>query len=198
MRASERGLTLPGVMLSIVALLGLGLLGLRSAARELQWSGQLVARERAEEAARSVLELAVARLRALPPAQRDARLVGSRPQGPECGDPCGDCVPQGAEVVVPLRVAWPACSMEPCVRAGAVAVLLDHHGSTTAWCDVPLRELVPGGDVEARVSVWLRNDDAERLAEPGGWSHDEDGRVVITATAELRGATVVAREEVRL
>lgn len=206
MRVSERGMTLPGVMMSIVALLGLGLLGLRSTTRELRWSGQLVARERAKAAARSALELAAARLRALPAAQRDARLAGSRPQGPACSDPCRDCVPQGAEVVVPLRVAWPSCRAEPCVRAGAVAVLLDRHGSTTAWCDVPLRELVPAGDVDARVSVWLRNDAAEGLADAegpsggpsGGWSHDHDGRVVITATAEVRGTTIVTHEEVQL
>lgn len=198
MRASERGLSLPGVMLAMVALLGLGLLGLRSAARELRWSGALVARERAEASAHAALELAAARLRSLPAAHRDARLAGSRPQGPACADACRDCVPRGAEVVVPPSVAWPTCTSEPCVRPGAVAVLPDREGSRTAWCDVPLRELVPTGDAEARVSVWLRNDDAEGLAGPRGWVHDEDGRVVMTASAEVRGARVVVRDEVWL
>lgn len=182
----------------IVALTGLGLLGLRSATREMQRSGRRVAHERAQLAARAALALTVARLRPLANGARDDQLAGHRPQSPRCTDPCRDCVPRRAEIIVPASVAGRTCTAPPCLRPGAVAMLPDQDGGPVAWCNVPLRELLATGDVDARVTAWVRNDDAEGLDRPDGWRDDEDGRLVITAMAEVRGVWALVREEVRL
>ncbi len=66
---------------------------------------------------------------------------------------------------------------------------------------VPLRNLLIGGDPEARVSLWIRNNtsDAVDSASAGGdWTNDTDGRVVFTAMATVRNTTVAIEQEMAL
>ncbi|MEX1365270.1 MAG: hypothetical protein AB1Z98_19235 [Nannocystaceae bacterium] len=195
MPARSRGATLISVLLLVLALTTLALLGLRSSGRDLRSAGSQVARERAWHSAAAVVALAQVRLQALSAAQLDAVLTGSLPQGPGCDDPCRDCIPAGVELTTELPL--PTCVAPPCSRPGAVARLLDQAGATPHWCRVPLRQLMGGGDTDARVSVWVRNDSADAL-DGGGWSHDDDRRVVLTAVAEVRGTRVVLEERVAL
>ncbi|MCA9649361.1 MAG: hypothetical protein KC501_05600 [Myxococcales bacterium] len=197
MRAEERGATVVSVLLLVLALSTLGLLSLRSSGRELRAAGAQVARERARVAASAGIALAWVRLESLGPGQLDAVLAGSRPQGPSCGDPCRDCIPVGAELLADDPPAAGTCLAPPCSRPGAVARLPDRDDARAHWCELPLRQLVDGGDADARLSVWIRNDTADAL-DGGGWRHDEDGRVVITAVAEVHGTRVIQRETVVL
>jgi hypothetical protein len=87
------------------------------------------------------------------------------------------------------------------MRQGAVTLLRDASGADTHWCDVPLRELLAAGDPEARVSTWIHNNSGDALggaAGAGSWTDDADGRVVVTAMATVRGATVALEQEVLL
>ncbi len=86
------------------------------------------------------------------------------------------------------------------MRQGSVAVLRDDTNAAVNWCDVPLRQLVAGGDAEAQVSVWIRNNSADALGgdSDAGWIDDDDGRVVLTAMATVRGATVAIEQEMLL
>lgn len=195
--SSQRGATLIGVLLLVMALSTLGLLGLRSSARQLDEAGAQVARERASHAAETALALARLRLAELEDAQRDAVLMGSRPQAPACTDPCRDCLPAGAEVLTDHADAAGTCLAPPCVRPGAVARLPDRDRDRVHWCRIPLRQLLHGADADATVSVWARNDTADALAG-GSWTDDRDRRVVLTAIAEVGGARVIAREHAPL
>ena len=195
--SSQRGATLTSVMLLVLALVTAGLLGVRSARRELSEAGNAVARERAREACTAALGLARTRLQTLAPRRLDRMLAGRLPQGPGCADPCRDCLPRRVELVAPARATAGTCLTPPCSRPGAVAQLRDASGARVPWCDVPLRQLLPGGDAQARVSVWVRNDVADAL-DGGGWRRDQNRRVVITSAARLRGTTIVTRETVDL
>ncbi|MCA9707138.1 MAG: hypothetical protein KDK70_14900, partial [Myxococcales bacterium] len=68
------------VLMLMIALSTLGLLLVRSTARQLRQAGQQVARERALASAQAAVELAAAHYRRLRPVQLDAALAGTRPQ----------------------------------------------------------------------------------------------------------------------
>jgi Tfp pilus assembly protein PilX len=205
-RRRERGATMVSVMLLTVSLMTLGLLVVRSSVREVTQAGQLVARERALMAAQAALDLATAQYVDMPEGQVDAALLGSLPQGGACTDPCGDCIPDATVIATGQRNeilagANVSCGGRPCMRQGAVSMLRDASGAQSHWCDVPLRDLLPAGDPEARVSTWVRNNSGDALggsAGVGSWLDDADGRVVITAMATVRGATVAVEQEVLL
>lgn len=202
----QRGATMVSVMMLTVSLMTLGLLVVRSSVREVTQAGQLVARERALMAAQATLDLAAAQYVTMGSADIDAALVGTLPQGAICSDPCGDCIPDAQVVVTGQRNEILAgdnvsCGGRPCMRQGAVALLRDGSNAQVHWCDVPLRDLLGTGDPEARVSTWVRNNSADALgtnASAGGWLDDEDGRVVLTAMATVRGTTVTIEQEVLL
>lgn len=203
--ARQRGVTMVSVMLLTVSMMTVGLLAVRSSVREVTHAGQLVARERALMAAQAAVDLATTRYMAMEQAQIDAALAGFNPQGDSCVDACGDCIPDPGQVVTGQRneilAGSPvACGGRPCMRQGAVAVLPDSADAAQDWCDLPFRDLVPGGDAEARVSVWLRNNagDALGAAGSGVWTQDSDGRVVVTAMATVRNTTVTVEQEVLL
>jgi hypothetical protein len=199
-------------MMLTVSLTTLGLLVVRSSVREVSQAGGLVARERALMAAEAAVDLASARyMWALAADPDDASLLdmalqGYNPQGGgQCTDPCGDCIPDIADVVTGQRNDILAgqsvgCGGRPCMRQGAVTQLPDANLATVDWCDVPLRDLVPGGDAEARVSVWVRNNAADALGASGSgaWEDDSDGRVVVTAMATVRNTQVTIEQEVLL
>jgi Tfp pilus assembly protein PilX len=205
-RSRQRGATMVSVMLLTVSLMTLGLLVVRSSVREVTQAGQLVARERALMAAQAALDLATAQYVDMGPASVDSALVGTLPQGATCTDPCGDCIPDATVIATGQRNdvlsgANVSCGGRPCMRQGAVSMLRDSSGATTHWCDVPLRDLLPAGDPEARVSTWVRNNSGDALGGNtgvGSWIDDEDGRVVLTAMASVRGATVAIEQEVLL
>lgn len=194
------------VMLLTVSLMTLGLLVVRSSAREVTQAGQLVARERALMAAQATLDLATAQYVGMGEAGIDAALTGAAPQGAVCTNPCGDCIPDANAVATGQRNDILAgdnvsCGGRPCMRQGAVSQLRGPFGAQLAWCQVPLRTLLPAGDPEAQVSVWVRNNSGDALggnAGAGGWTDDNDGRVVLTAMASVRGATVTIEQEVLL
>jgi Tfp pilus assembly protein PilX len=204
-RARQRGATLLSVMLLMISLMTLGLLAVRSASREVTQAGQLVAHERAQMAAQAALELATARYADLPPDLLDSALAGTLPQAGPCTNPCRDCIPDSTTVTGQrnpiLAGAEVSCGGRPCMRQGAVSMLSDASGSETHWCDVPLRDLLPTADPEARVSTWVRNDTGDALgggAGSGSWTDDADGRLVLTSMAKVRGVTVTLEQEVLL
>ncbi|MEM9457513.1 MAG: hypothetical protein AAGF11_25260 [Myxococcota bacterium] len=183
----------------------LALLAVRTSGRELAQAGQQVARERALVSAQAAVELAAAHYRGTSAEQLDAALAGSRPQGADCVDPCHDCIPDESSVVTGQRNdliagATVACGGRPCLRQGAVVRLRDTSNVVVYWCDVALRELLPGADPEARVSVWIRNDQGDALGpeSSGHWTRDTDGRVVLTAMAQVRGTRVTVEQEMLL
>lgn len=195
------------VMMLTVSLMTLGLLVVRSSSREVTQAGQLVARERALMAAQATLDLAAAQYVRMDEDQINAALVGTRPQGDTCVDPCSDCIPDLNGVVTGQRNEQLAggdlvsCGGRPCMRQGSVVLLRDRSNADTYWCDLPLRDLVEGGDPEARISIWLRNNSADALATAGGstlWTQDGDGRVVLTAMATVRNTTVAIEQEMLL
>lgn len=205
-RSRQRGATMISVMMLTVSLMTLGLLVVRSSVREVTQAGQLVARERALMAAQATLELASAQYAGMEIDQIDAALVGTLPQGANCSDPCSDCIPDETTIPTGQRNEILAggdtvsCGGRPCMRQGAVAQLRDATNADTYWCDLPLRDLVPGGDPEARVSIWLRNNTADALGNGGSanWTADGDGRVVLTAMATVRNTTIAIEQEMLL
>ncbi len=205
LRRAELGATMVSVMLLSVSLMTAGLLVVRSSVREVEQAGQLVARERALMVAQAAADLAAAQYLRMDNATLDTALVGYAPQGAVCTDPCGDCIPDATNVVTGQRnevLAGSAvgCGGRPCMRQGSVAFLQNAALDQSPWCDVPFRDLVNGGDSEARVSVWVRNNSADALG-PGGsasWTDDADGRVVVTAMASVRGTSVTVEQELVL
>jgi hypothetical protein len=186
----------------------LGLLAVRSSTRDATQAGQLIARERALMVAQAAVDLAAAEYIQLNNAGVDAALVGYNPQAGACVDACGDCIPDPVsgyatgmrnEVIDGSPID---CGGRPCMRQGAVAFLNDSADVQTDWCDVPFRQLVPGGDPEARVSVWIRNNTSDALGPgnttPDAWVVDNDGRIVITASATLRNTVVTIEQEIAL
>ena len=203
----QRGVTMVSVMLMTVSLMTLGLLAVRSSTRDATAAGQLVARERALLVAQAAVDLAAAEYMGMGNGELDAALVGYNPQGASCTDPCGDCIPEATGYVTGQRNEVLdgnpiGCGGRPCMRQGAVARLPDSSRiNPTDWCDVPFRDLVSGGDAEAHVSVWVRNNASDAIgvnADPAGWLGDTDGRVVITAMARLRNTVVTVEKEVAL
>jgi hypothetical protein len=204
-RGRQRGATMVSVMLLTIALLTVGMLAVRSSVREVTQAGQLVARERALMAAQAAVDLATAQyMRMEDPALLNAALAGYAPQGETCVDPCADCIPGGLGIITGQRnemlAATTGCGGRPCMRQGAVAFLRDANMGEIPWCDVPMRELVPGADSEVRVSVWIRNNAGDALGEAGSgsWTEDGDGRIVVTAMATLRNTTVTVEQELML
>jgi hypothetical protein len=204
----QRGVTMISVMLMTVSLMTLGLLAVRSSTRDATAAGQLVARERALMVAQAAVDLAAAQYMGMNDAQLDESLVGYNPQAGACTDPCGDCIPDPATFPTGQRnelldLGNPiGCGGRPCMRQGAVARLPDNTGLTNLdWCDIPFRDLVPGGDAEANVSVWVRNNSADAIgvnATPGNWLDDGDGQIVLTASARLRNTVVTVEKELSL
>jgi hypothetical protein len=194
------------VMLLTVSLMTLGLLVVRSSAREVSQAGQLVARERAMSAAQASLELAAAQYLAMD--VLDTELAGYYPgggPGSACASANVDCIPDATNIVTGQRNELLAgvgadCGGRPCMRQGAVANLRDINGAIVAWNDLPAPEVFTAGDPQARVSVWIRNNSADALGPSGSgsWIEDGDGRVVITAMATVRNTTVTVEQEVLL
>jgi len=204
--SAQRGATMVSVMLLTVSLMTLGLLVVRSSTREVTQAGQLVARERALMAAQAALDLSAAQYLRMNDSDLDAALAGSQPQGASCSDPCGDCIPDENQIVTGQRNeilaggATVSCGGRPCMRQGAVSLLRDGSNADVYWCDMPLRQLVPGGDPEARVSVWIRNNSGDALGDNSiaSWTDDDDGRVVLTAMATVRSTTIAVEQEMLL
>ncbi len=201
---SQRGATMVSVMLLSVSLMTAGLLVVRSSVREVEQAGQLVARERALMVAQAAADLAAAQYLRMDGDTLDAALVGYNPQA-TCTDPCGDCIPdmtgiatgQRNELLTGTAVG---CGGRPCMRQGSVSYLNDASATPQNWCAVPFRDLVSGGDPEAQVSVWVRNNAADALGRGGStsWIDDADGRVVVTASATVRNTTVTVEQELVL
>ena len=214
-KRSERGVTLISVMLLVLSLLSLGLLVVRSSVREVTEAGQLVARERAMLVAQAAADYAAAQLRVVSandPNAIDAALAGYNPQGSTCAAMNKDCIP-GLDPSIPTgqRVSILAggdpidCSGRACMRQGAVVRLPTAQTQQPFdWCapgqGIAFNAIVPQGDPEARVCVWVRNNASDALGEngSGSWTDDNDGRVVVTAMATVRGTTVTIEEEVLL
>lgn len=214
-RSRQRGVTLISVMLLVLSLLSLGLLVVRSSVREVTQAGQLVARERALLVAQAAADYAAAQLRtasANDPNFIDAALAGYNPQGTTCTSIDRDCIP-GADPQIPTgqRVSVLAggdpidCSGRACMRQGAVVRLPTAQTQQPFdWCapgqGIAFNAIVPDGDPEARVCVWVRNNASDALGAngTGSWIDDGDGRVVVTAMATVRGTTVTIEEEVLL
>ncbi len=205
-RGRQRGATMISVMLLTVSLMTLGLLVVRSSAREVTQAGQLVARERAMEAAQASLELAAAQYLRMD--VYDTELAGYYP-GPGPGGSCTvasqDCIPDDTNIVTGQRNAELSglgvdCGGRPCMRQGAVSNLRDVNGATVPWNDIPALDILDSGDPEARVSVWIRNNSADALGPSGSgsWLADGDGRIVLTASATVRNTTVTIEQEVLL
>jgi hypothetical protein len=195
------------VMLLTVSLTTLGLLAVRSSVHEVTEAGQLVARERALMVAQAAVDLAATQYIELEDDTFDEVLTGYNggPSPAACTDPCRDCIPDASAVITGQRNevlagSAIACSGRPCMRQGAVVVLNDALGAPGNWCDVPFASLVNGGDAEARVSVWVRNNAADALGAKGSglWVEDRDRRVVVTATATVRNTTVTVEQEIIL
>jgi hypothetical protein len=193
------------VMMLSVSLMTVGLLVVRSSVRQVEQAGQLVARERALMAAQSAADLAAAQYLRMDENDLNAALTGYNAQGNSCTDACGDCIPDPAVTMTGQRNEVLAgspvgCGGKPCMRQGAVAYLNDFAGTLVNWCDQPVRDLVEGGDADARVSVWIRNNSADALGPTGSatWTDDNDGRVVVTAMATIRNTSVTIEQELLL
>lgn len=212
-RGSERGATMVSVLLMTVSLLTIAVLVIRSSNREISQANASVARERALMAAQATADLGVAQLRRAidetqdPNAVIGAALAGYNSPGDHgtCLSVYEDCIPGGlGDPQVPptgQRNRWATgksdCAGRPCMRQGAIAMLPDAQGLPTNWVQVPLRDLLVGGDAEARVTLWVRNNGGDALGgeSSGSWLQDTDGRVVVTAMATIRHTTVAVEQE---
>jgi len=204
------------VMLLTVSLMTLSVLVIRTSEREVSQAKALVARERALMAAQATLELGAAQIRRQIDASGAAKVVidqallgFSQPGDPStCSSVFEDCIPGGlGDENTPAtgqKNRWLTgrsdCAGRPCMRQGAIALLPNTNGVAISWVQVPFRELLEGGDPEARVSLWIRNNavDAMDSNSGGGWTDDADGRVVFTAMATIRNTTVTIEQEMQL
>ncbi len=202
--ARQRGVTMVSVMLMTVSLMTLGLLAVRSSVREATEAGQLVSRERALMVAQAAVDLASSQYVQYEPELIDEALVGYNSQGAACSDPLADCIPgldpdsvtgQRNDILAGAQVG---CGGQICMRQGAVAFLRNAAGVQEDWADVPFRDLVPNGDPDARVTVWVRNNSADALGVDGSgvWTDDSDGQIVITAQARVRQTVVTVEQEI--
>lgn len=212
-RRRQRGATMVSVMLLTVALMTVALLVVKTASREVTETNAHVARERALMAAHAASDLAVAQIReevdnsggsdvsttlnTILPGTASSQDCSQKPS-------TGDCVP-GRGAGNPTGQRWAAlnnlsdCGGMPCMRPGAVVELpMPSVGPAQRWVDLPLRDLLPGADPEATVTVWLRNNalDALDAGGSGDWTVDSDARVVVTASATVRHTTVVVEKEI--
>lgn len=204
------------VLLLTVSLMTVAVLVIRSSNREVTQANALVARERALMAAQATVELGAAQLRqAINEAGGstvvvDQALLGYNNAGAQdvCTSVFEDCIPggngNGSVPATGQKNRWTTgksdCAGRPCMRQGAIAFLPNADFVPTNWVQVPLRELLDGGDPEARVSLWVRNNAADALdsGSAGTWTTDTDGRVVLTAMATIRNTTVAVEQEIRL
>jgi hypothetical protein len=204
------------VMLLTVSLLTVAVLVVRTSNREITQANALVARERAMMAAQATVELGAAQYRQAinlagsPSLVINQALIGYNNAGDQsaCASVFEDCIPGGnGDAGVPAtgqKNRWVTgksdCAGRPCMRQGAIAFLPDAQNVQTNWVQVPLRNLLEGGDPEARVSLWIRNNAADAIdgaagGTGGSWTTDTDGRVVLTAMATVRNTTVAVEQE---
>jgi len=211
----QRGATMVSVMLLTVSLMTVAVLVIRSSNREVSQANALVARERAMMAAQGAIELGAAQMRQAitqvgsPSMVINQALVGYNNPGDQsvCASVFEDCIPGGnGNANVPAtgqKNRWVTgksdCAGRPCMRQGAIAFLPDAQGVSVNWVQVPLRNLLEGGDPEARVSLWIRNNASDAIDSQNGgigsWTNDTDGRVVLTAMATVRNTTVAVEQE---
>ena len=220
-RRDERGAILVAVILIVVALSLTGALAVRQTATEIQYASNTVKRERALMVAQAALDLAGSHYKLKDRDQLGNALRGMTQQNPDCTSACSNCIPDPMnETMTGQRNAILAdrdidCGGRPCMRQGAVAWLPDATQSDQSWCDMPFSQLVPNGDPEAIVSVWVRNNSSDALSgcvKPEGidkgtspheiqnlcWMRDHDDRVVVTAQATIRNTTVAIEQELIL
>jgi hypothetical protein len=218
-RRRQRGATMVSVMLLTVSLMTVAALVVRSSNREVSQANALVARERALMAAQAAIELGAAQYRReinltqAPQQVLNQALTGYNNAGDQsvCASVFNDCIPGGnGDANVPAtgqRNRWVTgksdCAGRPCMRQGAIAFLPDAQGVETNWVQVPLRNLLEGADPEAVVTLWIRNNAADAIDTDTGsgsasWTHDSDGRVVLTAMATIRNTTVAIEQEYAL
>lgn len=210
----QRGATMVSVMLLTVSVLTVALLIVRASTRQVVEAGASVARERALMVAQGAIDLATARYRAQLRDEPDA-MTGHLAGDPDnkqadeslCVDPHLDCIPGagGAPSTGQRNTALTGnsdCAGRPCMRPGAIVKLPDAAGGDVLWADIPMANLITGGDSEARVSVWIRNNTADALngaeGDIGSWVVDRDQRVVLTAMATLRHTSVAVEQELIL
>lgn len=218
----QRGATVLSTLLLVIAMSTVGLLAMRNTTREVVQSGRIVSRERALLSAQAAASLAASRLADTYGSSGGTPGVpGSAPaldqilagQGTAVGcTPCGDCIPgvsygraateTGQRNHLLAGGAAVDCGGRPCMRQGAVLFAPGADPATPMqWCQAPARDIVEAGDPESRVSVWVRNNASDALAAgrgSGSWTVDGDGRVTITASAEVRGTRVTVEKEVLL
>jgi hypothetical protein len=199
------------VLLLTVSMLTVALLVVRSSSREYQQAGALVARERALMAAQATIDLGATRYRTA--LEGDGGIVNGALTGMYvAGDPTQcesvdeDCIPGLGDAPATgqknhlLGAGRSDCAGRPCMRQGAISFLADKDLAPIPWTQVPFADLLDGGDSEAVVSLWIRNNASDALGElgSGSWIEDDDGTVVLTAMATLRNTTVAIEQEVRL
>jgi hypothetical protein len=212
----QRGATMVSVLLLTVSLMTVAVLVVRSSNREISQANALVARERGLMAAQATLELGAAQLRQSINQGGSASVVinqaltGYNNAGSQdlCTSMYEDCIPGGnGDISVPAtgqKNRWVTgksdCAGRPCMRQGAIAFLPNAEFVPTNWVQVPMRDLLDGGDPEARVSLWIRNNAADAIdsGSGGNWTADTDGRVVLTAMATVRNTTVTVEQELKL
>ena len=208
---AQRGATMVSTTLLSVSLLSASMLLVRQATRNSNESGAVVARERALLAAQGAAQLAAAYYREKAEVDEtilDIALTGSNNPGTQnkCTELSQDCIPGNALTnQVPttgqrneLLTGKSDCSGRPCMRPGAVVMLDDIQGATIPWVRTQMSQLVQGGDEQATVTVWIRNNMSEALGEEGSWLEDEDFSIVITSMAEVHGAVVTIEQEFKL
>lgn len=212
-RSAQRGATMVSVSLLSVAMVSASLLLVRQANRSATESGVVVARERALLAAQAGAELATAYYRERQENDQTAvttAITGIRPASDpdRCESRLEDCIPGLSGTNAPTTgirqhdtTLKQDCAGRLCMRPGAIAVLPDATGGADVlWVQIPLSELVLGGDDQALVSVWVRNNAGEALDsnDATNWVTDEDGHLVITASAEVFGAQATVEKTVAL
>lgn len=212
----QRGATMVSVLLLTVSLVAVVTLFIRSSNREVDQANALVARERGLLAAQATIELGAAQLRRAIDESGSVTVVinqaltGQNVAGSQetCASVFEDCIPGGnGDGSVPntgQKSRWVTgksdCAGRPCMRQGAIAVLPNTGMVPTNWVQVPLRDLLEGGDPEARVSLWIRNNASDAIGQSGSgdWTVDTDNRVVLTAMATVRDTTVTIEQEIEL
>ena len=216
MVANRRGATMVSVLLLTVSLMTVAVLVIRSSNREIAQANAIVARERGLMAAQATIELGAAQLRqsinqgGAASVVINQALTGYNNAGSQdvCASLFEDCIPGGnGDGSVPSTgqknrfvTGKSDCAGRPCMRQGAIAYLPNADFVPTNWVQVPLRDLLAGGDPEARVSLWIRNNASDAIDGGGGgnWTTDTDGRVVLTAMATVRNTTVTIEQELEL
>lgn len=216
-RHRQRGATMVSVMLLTVSMLTVGVLVVRSASRQLDQANASASRDRALLSAQGAVELAAGQYRQLITGDQnalDVALAGNVADAAgspdECSLPTRSCIP-GAGTTSPRTGQKNAiltnrsdCGGRPCMRQGAVVRLRDRNLAIIPWVNTPMRDLIEGGDPEARVWVWVRNNASDALGDGSdaaglaSWTNDTDGRIVITAMATVRNTTVAIEQEILL